>query len=253
MFDLGPSGAEPARRVADVPDFYAAAKGATFGYDVFAERKGAGVKYLAPICEACLAGACLPGAPACLAPALLAPACLAPLPAWRPCLPGAPAGWLAPRRCLHWRRLAGARACCAAQAAQASSQPNPSPPAAASAESRKLQLLAVTSDGRRVYFSVLPRGYGRLVEPLADPARQRPQVLQALITRVAVPPSTQAAGAVNPVDMSRWVCAGRGVAVVLAGWLAGWQAGWLAGRLAGWLAGWLAGRLAGWQAGAGSR
>jgi hypothetical protein len=59
-----------------------------------------------------------------------------------------------------------------------------------------------------VYFSVLPSTYGRSAQPLVDPSRQRPQVLQALITRVAVPPSGSAAGTVNPVDMCR--CAARG-------------------------------------------
>jgi hypothetical protein len=49
VFDLGPTGQDAAKRVAEVPDFYAAAKQSLFGLDVFNERKGSAVKYLTPI------------------------------------------------------------------------------------------------------------------------------------------------------------------------------------------------------------
>ncbi len=53
VFDLGAYGNEPARRVAEVSNVYAAAAGAVGGRELFrgasADRKGAAVKYIAPI------------------------------------------------------------------------------------------------------------------------------------------------------------------------------------------------------------
>ncbi len=56
---MGPTGQDAAKRVAEVADFYAAAKQTLFGLDVFNERKGSAVKYLTPI-RTQLASACVP-------------------------------------------------------------------------------------------------------------------------------------------------------------------------------------------------
>lgn len=64
VFDLGGSGTEPARRVADVPDFYAAAAEASGGKELFragpqGDRRGAIVRHIAPIGERPAAAAVL--------------------------------------------------------------------------------------------------------------------------------------------------------------------------------------------------
>ena len=56
VFDLGSSGAEPPRKVAEVADFYAAANAAANGREVFravapTDRKAAAVRFIAPICK----------------------------------------------------------------------------------------------------------------------------------------------------------------------------------------------------------
>lgn len=68
-------------------------------------------------------------------------------------------------------------------------------------ESTKLHLLAVTSDGRRVYFSVYPSQQLAAVGPV-DPTKVRPHTLVAVIARQALPQGGGVAGRLTVAELS---------------------------------------------------
>ncbi|KAJ9533902.1 hypothetical protein QJQ45_026986, partial [Haematococcus lacustris] len=130
-FDLGPSGQDAVKKVAEVPDFYQAAAAATGGRDCFrnaaGEKKAAAVKHLAPI---------------------------------------------------------------------------------SCAESSKLHLLAVTADGRRVYFTThylrpnYPGAYNPTgLQPQGDGSRARPLTLTAVFARQSLPMGRTAADLTRPAAL----------------------------------------------------